>query len=104
VRNLTADQNSNLRWLQVPDLNLPLDNHGRSITVNETLTGVECTVAESGIRAKLLSDGGPAMWAELMDELREIHLGLKPKRRTGPIVGARLQAAYEKVMAKRAKG
>ena len=44
------------------------------------------------------------MWAERMDELREIHLGLKPKRRTGPSVGERLQAAYEKVMAKRAKG
>jgi hypothetical protein len=43
------------------------------------------------------------MWAELMDELREIHLGLKPNRRTGPSVGERLQA-YEKVMAKRAKG
>ena len=27
---------------------------------------------ELGIRAKLLSDGGPTMWAELMDELREI--------------------------------
>lgn len=55
---------------------------------------------ELGIRAELLSDGGPTMWAELMDELREIHLGLKPKRRTGPSVGERLQAAYEKVMAK----
>jgi hypothetical protein len=44
------------------------------------------------------------MWAELMDELREIHLGLKPKRRTGPSAGERLPAAYEKVMAKRAKG
>jgi DNA-binding HxlR family transcriptional regulator len=59
---------------------------------------------ELGIRAKLLSDAGPTMWAELMDELREIHLGLKPKRRTGPSVGERLQAAYEKVMAKKAKG
>ena len=47
---------------------------------------------ELGIRAKLLSDGGPTMWAE-MDELREIHLGLKPKRRTGPSVGERLRAA-----------
>jgi hypothetical protein len=79
------------------------------VTVHETLTGVECTVTvirpeELGIRAKLLSDGGPTMWAELMDELREIHLGLKPKRRTGPSVGERLQAAYETVMAKRAKG
>jgi hypothetical protein len=32
------------------------------------------------------------MWAELMDELREIHLGLKPKPRTSPSVGERLQA------------
>jgi hypothetical protein len=40
------------------------------------------------------------MWAGLMDELREIHLGLKSKRRTGPSVGERLQA----VMAKSAKG
>lgn len=39
-----------------------------------------------------------------MGQLREINLGLKPKRRTGPSVGERLQAAYEKVMAKRAKG
>jgi hypothetical protein len=45
---------------------------------------------ELGIRAKLLSDGGPTMWAELMGELCEIHLGLKPKRRTGPSVGERL--------------
>jgi len=58
---------------------------------------------ELAMRAKLLSDGGPTMWAE-MDELREIHLGLKPKRRAGPSVGERLQAAYGKVMAKKAKG
>jgi hypothetical protein len=75
-----------------------------TVTVHETLTGVECTVTVIRIRAKLLSDGGPTMWAELMDGLREIHLGLKPKRRTGPSEGERLQAAYEKVMAKRAKG
>ena len=61
-------------------------------------------VVNYGIRAKLRSDGGPTMWAELMDELREIQLGLKPKRRTGQSVGERLQAACEKVMAKRAKG
>jgi hypothetical protein len=83
--------------------------HIITVTVHETLTGVECTVTvirpeELGIRAKLLCDGGPTMWAELMDELREIHLGLKPKRRTGPSVGERLQAACEEVMAKRASG
>jgi hypothetical protein len=66
--------------------------------------GLQPVTEELGIRAKLLSDGGPTMWAELMDELSGIRLGLKPKRRTGPSVGERLQAAYEKVMAKKAKG
>jgi DNA-binding HxlR family transcriptional regulator len=53
---------------------------------------------ELGIRARLLSEGGPKMWAEFMDELRELHLGIKPRRKRGPGVGGRLQAAYEKVM------
>jgi DNA-binding HxlR family transcriptional regulator len=56
---------------------------------------------ELGIRAKLLSEGGPKMWAEFMDELREIHLGVKRRRKAGPSVGERLQAAYEKVVAKK---
>jgi DNA-binding HxlR family transcriptional regulator len=55
---------------------------------------------ELGIRAKLLSEGGPRMWAEFMDELRELHLGIK-HRRKGPLVGERLQAAYEKVVARK---
>jgi DNA-binding HxlR family transcriptional regulator len=60
---------------------------------------------ELGIRAKLLSEGGPNMWAEFMDELREIHLGVKPRKKPGPSVGARLQAAYQKVVAdKQAEG
>jgi DNA-binding HxlR family transcriptional regulator len=53
---------------------------------------------ELGIRAKLLSEGGPKMWAEFMDELRELHLGIKRRHKTGPSVGQRLQTAYEKVM------
>jgi DNA-binding HxlR family transcriptional regulator len=57
---------------------------------------------ELGIRAKLLSEGGPKMWAEFMDELREIHLGMKRRRKTGPSVGERLQAAYERVVARKA--
>ena len=52
---------------------------------------------ELGIRARLLSEGGPKMWAEFMDELRERHLGIKPRRKRGPGVGERLQAAYEKI-------
>jgi DNA-binding HxlR family transcriptional regulator len=58
---------------------------------------------ELGIRAKLLSDGGPKMWAEFMDELRETHLGVKRRNKTGPSVGEQLQAAYERVVAKRKK-
>jgi DNA-binding HxlR family transcriptional regulator len=56
---------------------------------------------ELGIRAQLLRDGGPKMWAEFMDELRETHLGLKRRRKSGPSVGERLQAAYQAVLAKK---
>jgi DNA-binding HxlR family transcriptional regulator len=56
---------------------------------------------ELGIRAKLLREGGPKMWAEFMDELRETHLGAKPKRKAGPGVGERLQAAYQRVVARK---
>src|SRR6478672_10006640 len=59
---------------------------------------------ELGIRAKLLSEGGPKMWAEFMDELREIHLGTKRRRKPGASVGERLQAAYEKVVARKGSG
>ena len=58
---------------------------------------------ELGIRAKLLDEGGPEMWAEFMDELRETHLGVKRRKRAGPRVGERLQAAYEKVVARKGK-
>jgi DNA-binding HxlR family transcriptional regulator len=59
---------------------------------------------ELSIRAQLLEEGGPKLWAEFMDELRETHLGpqarQKPKPR-GPSVLARLQKAYEEVVARR---
>jgi len=58
---------------------------------------------ELGIRAKLLSEGGPKMWAEFMEELRETHLGVKRRKKAGPSVGERLQTAYEKVVARKAK-
>lgn len=58
---------------------------------------------ELGIRAKLLSEGGPKMWAEFMDELREIHLGVRRRKKAGPGVGERLQAAYERVAARKGK-
>lgn len=59
---------------------------------------------ELSIRAQLLEEGGPKLWADFMDELRESHLGpqarLKPKPR-GASVFARLQQAYEEVVARR---
>ncbi|WP_029581750.1 helix-turn-helix domain-containing protein [Bradyrhizobium sp. URHD0069] len=58
---------------------------------------------ELGIRAKLLSEGGPKMWAEFTDELRESHLGVKRRRKAGPSVGERLQAAYQRVLARKRK-
>jgi len=60
---------------------------------------------ELGIRAQLLEEGGPKMWAELMQELRETHLGAPPSRRgrARVSVAASLQAAYEEVVARRAK-
>ena len=57
---------------------------------------------ELGIRARLLDEGGPKLWAAFMRELREMHLGLKRKRKA-PSVFARLQAAYEMVVAKQNK-
>ena len=57
---------------------------------------------ELGIRAKLLMDGGPGLWVEFMDELREAHLGaprVGAARRKRPTVTERLQAAYEEVVA-----
>jgi len=53
---------------------------------------------ELGIRARLLREGGPKLWAEFMDELRESHLGAKRRKRPGLSVGERLQAAYESVV------
>jgi DNA-binding HxlR family transcriptional regulator len=59
---------------------------------------------ELGIRARLLKEGGPRMWADFMDELRETHLDLPRRKRKGPSVAERLQRAYAEVVAKRAKG
>jgi len=58
---------------------------------------------ELSIRAKLLGEGGPKMWAEVMDELREAHLGIPRRRKPGPTVSERLREAYEAVMARKKK-
>lgn len=50
---------------------------------------------ELSIRARLLEEGGPAMWDALMVELRALHLGEPPARSS---VLDQLQAAYEEVI------
>jgi hypothetical protein len=57
---------------------------------------------ELGIRAKLLAEGGPKMWADFMDELRETHLGVKRRKKAGSTVAERLRKAYEEVVANKA--
>ena len=57
------------------------------------------TTLELRVRAELLEQGGPTMWAELMDELRETHLGV-PRPETGRAsAGERLARAYTDALA-----
>ncbi|MHB2206477.1 winged helix-turn-helix transcriptional regulator [Methylobacterium sp. CM6257] len=51
--------------------------------------------AELSIRAELLEQGGPELWAAFMDELRATHLGADSPKRA---VLAELQAAYDRVV------
>ena len=53
------------------------------------------------IRAQLLEEGGPELWEEFMEELRQEHLGTPSDRpKSGPGVRERLRAAYEEVVAR----
>ena len=45
------------------------------------------------IRAEILEDGGPALWSDFMDELRELHLGVPRPPGREPVL-ERLTAAY----------
>lgn len=53
---------------------------------------------ELSVRAELLEAGGPPLWEEFMDELREQHLGI-PRSAGTESVFARLRAAYEAALA-----
>ena len=48
-------------------------------------------------RAIVLDEGGPALWADFMDELRHIHLGAPAPARSALV---RMGAAYEAAMGK----
>ena len=51
---------------------------------------------ELSVRAQILEDGGPLLWAEFMQELRHRHLGAPQPEQS---VFAKLQAAYEAALA-----
>jgi DNA-binding HxlR family transcriptional regulator len=58
------------------------------------------TTEELAVRAELLEQGGPEMWADFMDELREQHLGVPRPRPERPSVRERLAAARAEVAAR----
>jgi DNA-binding HxlR family transcriptional regulator len=56
------------------------------------------TTPELTVRARLLEDGGPRLWEDLMDELREVHLGIPRPHPDRPRASELLQAAYEQAL------
>ncbi len=46
------------------------------------------------VRAELLAEGGPELWAEFMDELREVHLDQPHRQKRHPSVSERMREAY----------
>jgi DNA-binding HxlR family transcriptional regulator len=50
------------------------------------------------VRAELLEQGGPELWARFMDELRETHLGIPLPEPAAPRASAQLDAAYRGAM------
>lgn len=50
---------------------------------------------ELSVRAEILETGGPALWADFMDELRHLHLGAPPPQRSAL---AQMRSAYEAAM------
>ena len=55
---------------------------------------------ELSVRAELLERGGPPLWDEFMDELRESHLGIPRPPGTGSVL-QRLTEAYRAELARR---
>ncbi|WP_328855680.1 helix-turn-helix transcriptional regulator [Microbispora hainanensis] len=57
------------------------------------------TTPELAVRARLLEEGGPPLWEDLMDELRETHLGIPRPDPSRPRASQLLQDAHERVVA-----
>jgi DNA-binding HxlR family transcriptional regulator len=56
------------------------------------------TSLEQRVRAELLEEGGPELWNDFMDELREQHLGVHAASSGRPRVSERLERAYERAV------
>lgn len=50
------------------------------------------------VRAQLLETGGPPLWADLMDELRETHLGIPRPDPARPLPSESFRAAYHRAL------
>jgi DNA-binding HxlR family transcriptional regulator len=57
------------------------------------------TTPELSVRAQLLEDAGPPLWEDMMDELREVHLGIPRPNPGRPLASELLRAAYERTIA-----
>lgn len=57
------------------------------------------TTHELRVRAQLLEEGGPPLWHDLMDELREAHLGIPRPDPDRPRAADELAAAYRRAVA-----
>ncbi|MFF0964455.1 winged helix-turn-helix transcriptional regulator [Streptomyces sp. NPDC003703] len=56
------------------------------------------TTPELTVRARLLEEGGPQLWQNLMDELRETHLGTPRPNPHHPRASELLRTAYEQAL------
>ncbi|WP_018567030.1 winged helix-turn-helix transcriptional regulator [Streptomyces sp. PsTaAH-124] len=56
------------------------------------------TTPELTVRARLLEEGGPQLWQNLMDELRETHLGTPRPDPDQPRASELLRTAYEQAL------
>lgn len=52
------------------------------------------TTPQLRVRAELLADGGPELWAEFMDELRELHLDQPDHQKRRPSVMERMRDVH----------
>jgi DNA-binding HxlR family transcriptional regulator len=57
------------------------------------------TTPELAVRARLLEEGGPPLWEDFMDELREEHLGIPRPHPERPKPSEALRRAYEQTLA-----